>query len=248
MKDFKTSDSVFEIVGVWANYDDVWYPIYMGSGTIDYDGLEHRPQVNGVTLTGNKTTRDLQILENMHLADFEELTPTEQDNPDKFYFVNDATGSGGGSNTLATLSDVSLASVADGQVLTYDSTAGKWKNATSQGGRTQTLLWDYVEDNEGTIPYQPFSVTLRQSINNFDELVVENVSSSSDLTDQNWKSTNQWIINVSALNNAVLANYIAYTSYDIRSSRYHIEGTTFEKTRNNSANTNGLVRVYGVKY
>lgn len=248
MKDFKTSDSVFEIVGVWANYDDVWYPIYMGSGTIDYDGLEHRPQINSVTLTGNKTTRDLQILENMHLADFEELTPAEQDNPDKFYFVDDATGSGGGSNTLATLSDVNLASVADGQVLTYDSTAGKWKNATSQGGRTQTLLWDYVEDNEGTIPYQPFSVTLRQSINNFDELVVENVSSSSDLTDQNWKSTNQWIINVSALNNAVLANYISYTSYDIRSSRYHIEGTTFEKTRNNSANTNGLVRVYGVKY
>jgi len=122
-------------------------------------------------------------------------------------------------------------------------------SSSSGSGYTQTLLWDYEDDNEGVIPYQPFTVTLRQSIDNFDELVIENVSSSSDITDQTWKSSGQWRINVDMLNDSeILANYIAYTSYGSRSSRYHIVGTTFEKTANNASNINGLVRVYGIKY
>ena len=38
-------------------------------------------------------------------------------------------GGGGGSSTLADLSDVDLSTLADGEVLTYDATEGKWVNA-----------------------------------------------------------------------------------------------------------------------
>ena len=37
---------------------------YSGSGTTDYDGLQNRPQVNGVTLEGNKTSTELGLYGN----------------------------------------------------------------------------------------------------------------------------------------------------------------------------------------
>ena len=37
---------------------------YSGSGTTDYDGLQNRPQVNGVTLEGNKTSAELGLYGN----------------------------------------------------------------------------------------------------------------------------------------------------------------------------------------
>lgn len=33
----------------------------VGAGTTDYNGLENKPQINGVTLSGNKTTADLGL-------------------------------------------------------------------------------------------------------------------------------------------------------------------------------------------
>lgn len=45
-----------------------------------------------------------------------------------------AGGGGGGSTTLAGLSDVFLSSIANGDVLTYDNTLNKWKNAAGGGG------------------------------------------------------------------------------------------------------------------
>lgn len=47
---------------------------------------------------------------------------------------NNMGGGGGGSSTLAGLTDVSLSSPTNGQVLTYDSVAQKWKNANGGGG------------------------------------------------------------------------------------------------------------------
>ena len=44
-----------------------------------------------------------------------------------------AGGGGGGSTTLAGLNDVALSSVADGDVLIYDSSLNKWKNGSSSG-------------------------------------------------------------------------------------------------------------------
>ena len=42
------------------DYDWTWQP-GGGGGTSDYDSLSNRPQINGVTLTGNKTTLQLHI-------------------------------------------------------------------------------------------------------------------------------------------------------------------------------------------
>lgn len=48
--------------------------------------------------------------------------------------VVDITGGGGGSSTLAGLTDVNLTSPTNGQVLAYDNTSHKWINANSSGG------------------------------------------------------------------------------------------------------------------
>lgn len=196
-----------EATGKWVNGDII----------TSYQSLTDKPSVNDVVLYGNKTSRDLGIMQELTQAQYDALSAAEKNDPDKIYLIKDAGGSGGG-------------------------------GGGGGGNYTETLLWDYEEDNNGTIPYAAFSVTLRQSIDNFDEIMIENVSRNSDLTDQNWRSTNFFSVKVNALKNAYVPYYFAYTSYDNRSSRYHVEGTTFEKTINNTNNTNGLVKVYGIKY
>jgi hypothetical protein len=49
-------------------------------------------------------------------------------------------GGGGGSSTLAGLTDVAISSPTDSQVLKYNGTSGKWENGTGGGGSA-----DYVE-------------------------------------------------------------------------------------------------------
>lgn len=46
-----------------------------GSGTSNYDQLTNKPSINGVTLTGDKTTSDLGIVENVQ-ADWDETDST----------------------------------------------------------------------------------------------------------------------------------------------------------------------------
>jgi len=43
-------------------------------------------------------------------------------------------GNSGGSSSIASSTDVALNSLANNQVLTYDSTLSKWKNAAASGG------------------------------------------------------------------------------------------------------------------
>lgn len=110
-----------------------------------------------------------------------------------------------------------------------------------------TRLWDYVTDNSGTIPFGTYTVTLSSNINLFDDLVILLKSHSSDSGD--WNTTVQMNVNVFALNNNPMhANYTAFTSFNERSSAFYISGTTLSKYRDNEANTNGLVAVYGIKY
>lgn len=116
------------------------------------------------------------------------------------------------------------------------------------GGYTSTKIWDYVEDNGGVISYGSYTLTLNENINNYDMLAIENVSASSDLSDANWNSSNLWYVDVNMLNNNINANYITYTSWDQRATRFYIKDTTFQATSNNDANTNGTVRVFGIKF
>lgn len=115
-------------------------------------------------------------------------------------------------------------------------------------GYTSTLLWDYEEDNSGVIPYDAVTLTLRSSIDNFDTLVVEVVSLNSDISSVNWNATFIAEIDINSLKNSYNNNYVIFNSHGDRTSRFHIEGTTFQKTINNIANTNGIVRVYGIKF
>ena len=64
--------------------------------TADYEELENLPTINSVTLTGNKTTRDLGMIEELTQDQYDALSSADKLNPDKVYYVKDAGGSGGG--------------------------------------------------------------------------------------------------------------------------------------------------------
>ena len=51
-------------------------------------------------------------------------------------------GSGGGSGAIGSASDVALNSPANNEVLTYDSSVQKWKNALTSGSGSDAA-WDY---------------------------------------------------------------------------------------------------------
>ena len=123
--------------------DSTWYEFEGGGsgGTTDYDNLENKPSINSVTLSGNKTTRDLGMIEEVTQAQYDALSSAEKNNPDKVYYIKDAGGSGGGgggSSTLAGLTDVDMNNPTDGQTLTYDAQSGKWVNTTASGGSDQS--------------------------------------------------------------------------------------------------------------
>lgn len=156
-------------------------------------------------------------------------------------------GSGGGADVEANPQGVptdTLNTVRIGETV-YD-IAGS--GGGSEGTYSTTLLWNYIDDNSGVIDYGPFNYTLNDDINNYDSLIIENVSHSGDLSNVDWNATNIFSIDVNALNNSLNSNYINYTSFSDRSSRYYIKDTTFQKTINNQGDTNGLVNVYGIKY
>ena len=122
----------------------MWINGVGGGGVADYPDLTNKPSVNSVTLLGNKTTRDLGMIQELTQAEYNNLTSAEKNNPDKVYYVKDAGGSGGGgggSSTFAGLSDVDITSPTNGQVPTYNATSGKWENATPSGG-TGTVRYD----------------------------------------------------------------------------------------------------------
>lgn len=156
-------------------------------------------------------------------------------------------GTGGGADVEANPQDTptdTLNTIRIGETV-YD-IAGS--GGGSEGTYSTTLLWNYIDDNSGIIDYGVFNYTLNDNINNYDSLVIENVSASGDLPNVDWNATNIFSIDVNALNNSLNSNYINYTSFSDRSSRYYIKDTTFQKTINNQGNTNGLVNVYGIKY
>lgn len=112
-----------------------------------------------------------------------------------------------------------------------------------------TVLWDYTTDNNGIIQYDPFIGTLHDSINNYDAIQFEVVSDSRDLGTPDWDATIlSPIIPVYVLNNSLKNNYFNYTSFGERSSRWYIKDTTVQKTTTNIGQTNGLVRLYGIKF
>lgn len=145
---------------------------------------------------------------------------------------------------------IKVISTASANRTTYTKIVGlKFGGGGGEGdGYTSIKIWDYVDDNSGVISYGSYTHTLNDNINNYDMLAIENVSTSSDLSDANWSSSNLWYVDVNMLNSNINANYITYTSWDQRATRFYIKDTTFQATSNNGANTNGTVRVFGIKF
>ena len=72
-------------------------------------------------------------------AQYNSLTPQEKADATKWYWINDMDGNAGSYivvGTLAGLTDTAISFPSNGQVLTYDSTSQKWKNANPSGGVT----------------------------------------------------------------------------------------------------------------
>ena len=70
----------------------------------DYDDLSNKPQVNGVTLSGNKTSKQLGIRQTIPLtsAQYAQLSSAEKMDVDKDYIITDANG------TIAPIDDDSV--------------------------------------------------------------------------------------------------------------------------------------------
>lgn len=115
-------------------------------------------------------------------------------------------------------------------------------------GYQSTLLWDYVDDNSGTIPYGTYTETLRDYIDNYNVIILEFASAMGDLNNVNWDSTVFVTLDVEALNNAWNPNKTNVTTFGERSSRFYIHDNVLQKTTDNQGDTNGLIRVYGVKF
>ena len=110
-------------------------------------------------------------------------------------------------------------------------------------------LWDYEVEGSGTVVYNTYSLTLRHSVDDYDEILVEFISASTDASGD-WSSSVQGRFNVEALEKARVANTITYCSFGERSSKFVISGTTFQAAKSNPSNVqvNGVVKIYGIKY
>lgn len=114
-------------------------------GTNDYVDLDNKPQINGVTLLGNKSASDLGVQTALTAGFGINLTTagaisakllaganvTLTNKPDGSIEIA-ATGGGGGATTLGGLSDVSLTTPQANQVLLFNGT--EWVNAPAPAG------------------------------------------------------------------------------------------------------------------
>ena len=72
-------------------------------------------------------------------------------------------GSGGGASALSALSDVTISSPANNQVLTYDSATGKWVNRASQSSASVDTLTQQLFDNAVLGDFTQTGLTLSTS-------------------------------------------------------------------------------------
>ena len=163
--------------------------------------------------------------------------------------IEDAGGGGGGGSSVSwnqlqtSGSKIAEVTIDGTKTDVYAPTGG-----SGGGSYSETVLYDYREDNGGNICYDTTTQTLRDDIENYDLLCLEFASSAGNLTNADWNSTNELMISVNSLSNGYNPNYISFTSFDDRSSRHYIKGKEFKTTIRNKGNTNGLIRMLGIKF
>ena len=127
-----------------------------GGGVSDYNDLTSRPQINGVLLTGNRTAAALGLATDAAMtgatsgaAGSKGLVPA----PAAGDQAKSLRGNGTWQaeiDTLAGLTDTTISSPTDGQVLKYDADTGKWLNSNGGGGGAGALA-DLSDVNLGTL-------------------------------------------------------------------------------------------------
>lgn len=86
-------------------------------------GILNASQINGITVTGTPSAGQVITATSGSAANWQTVS-----------------GGGGGSSTLAGDTDVIISSPADGQVLSYNASAGKWENSAPTSGGTVTSV------------------------------------------------------------------------------------------------------------
>lgn len=111
-----------------------------------------------------------------------------------------------------------------------------------------TKLWDYVADNAGNFSFGSATLTLHDAIENYDEILFEILGIAADLDADHTRATYIITIPVYILAHNYRPNYFNFTTWDTRSTGVYMAGTTLTREIDNAANTNGFVKVWGVKY
>ena len=98
----------------------------------DYDDLSNKPQVNGVTLSGNKTSKQLGIRQTIPLtsAQYAQLTSAEKMDVDKDYIITDENA------TAAPIDDSTT------------SQNSVWSSYKTNNMLNWTLLWTAPDQND----------------------------------------------------------------------------------------------------
>lgn len=100
---------------------------------LEYNGGKYMPlkaSVNTETNESKLTIFELKYDEDLVLTSVHKSTADGENNSS---VGGNGSGGGGSSTSLATLSDVSLSTLTNDQVLTYNSTTGKWENKSGAG-------------------------------------------------------------------------------------------------------------------
>lgn len=110
-----------------------------------------------------------------------------------------------------------------------------------------TLLWDYVEDNGGTIPYDIRTFTLRDYVEKYDWLFLEVASQANDMSSTTWNRTVLLQVPVNPVKTSRIQGAFIHTSFSDRTTYYNMSGKSFSRVSGGN-NINGLVKIWGVKY
>lgn len=129
-----------------GQYDDT-HVSAGGGGVTDYGDLTSKPQINGVQLVGNRTSADLGLATDATMtgassgtAGAKGLVPAPAaGDQDKVLHGDGSWRADKDTDTLAGLTDTSISSPTNDQVLKYDSSTGKWVNGNGGGGGSSTL-------------------------------------------------------------------------------------------------------------
>lgn len=148
-----------------------------GGGTSDYEELENKPSINGVTLSGNKTTSDL----NMSYNDLLNKPYINNMPPSTGADIGDVlTHTSDGDEWAAPEKELPAISAADeGKVLKIINGVPTW--VTLSGGYSETILWEnsaglsFNGNNQQTI-------TLSDNISNYKMICL--VYTDSESTDE----------------------------------------------------------------